>query len=97
MAKGRQEADSGTGTRDESYNLVSILYHALQGAETVGRYIDDAESAGDSELADFFRECREEDMVRAERAKLLLAQRLELEEEDIEELEDEDTGKEAPI
>jgi hypothetical protein len=23
-----------TGVRDEHYNLVSILYHALQGAET---------------------------------------------------------------
>jgi hypothetical protein len=31
-----------TGVRDEHYNLVSILYHALQGAETYDTYISDA-------------------------------------------------------
>lgn len=32
-----------TGTRDETYDLVSILYHALQGAETYDQYIQDAQ------------------------------------------------------
>lgn len=47
--------DSGeqtTGTRDEQYNLVSVLYHALHGAETVEAYILDAEAAGDERLLD---------------------------------------------
>ena len=45
-----------TGTRDEHYNLVSVLYHALHGAETTEAYILDAAAAGDERLADFFRE-----------------------------------------
>jgi hypothetical protein len=33
-----------TGTRDEHYNVISVLYHALQGADTCGTYLQDAES-----------------------------------------------------
>jgi hypothetical protein len=65
-----------TGTRDESYNLISILYHALQGAETYNQYIADAEQAGDKELARFFRDVQEQEKQRAEQAKKLLAQRI---------------------
>ena len=43
-----------TGTRDEHYNVISVLYHALQGADTCGTYLQDAEQAGDQELAQFF-------------------------------------------
>jgi hypothetical protein len=39
-----------TGVRDEHYDLVSILYPALQGAETYDTYISDAEVVGDQEL-----------------------------------------------
>jgi hypothetical protein len=53
-----------TGVRDEHYNLVSILYHSLQGAETYDTYISDAEGAGDQELAQFFREVQEEERRR---------------------------------
>lgn len=48
-----------TGTRDEHYNLISVLYHALHGAETIDTYVLDAESAGDEELAAFFLEVQE--------------------------------------
>jgi rubrerythrin len=65
-----------TGVRDEHYNLVSILYHALQGAETYDTYISDAESAGDQEFAQFFREVQEEERRRAARAKELLGRKL---------------------
>ena len=65
-----------TGVRDEHYNLVSILYHSLQGAETYDTYISDAEGAGDQELTQFFREVQEEERRRALRAKELLGQRL---------------------
>ena len=43
-------AEQATGTRDDTYDLVSVLYHALQGAETARHYIQDAEQAGDQEL-----------------------------------------------
>ncbi|MBW3547296.1 MAG: hypothetical protein KY452_04045 [Actinobacteria bacterium] len=65
-----------TGTRDEHYNLVSVLYHTLQEGETIERYIDDARQAGDDELAGFFQEVQEQDRQRAERAKKLLTERV---------------------
>lgn len=65
-----------TGTKDKNYNLVSILYHALQGAETYNQYIADAEQEGDNELAKFFRDVQEQEKQRAERAKKLLSQRI---------------------
>ena len=61
-----------TGTRDEHYNLVSILYHALQGADTCNVYALDAEAAGDERLAAFFREAGVVQTQLAERAKGLL-------------------------
>ncbi len=61
-----------TGTRDEHYNLVSVLYHALHGAENCERYVLDAEAAGDDRLAAFFRETQAAQMETAERAKELL-------------------------
>lgn len=65
-----------TGTSDSTYDLVSILYHALHGAETYDQYIEDAESEGASDLAQFFRDVKEEEQRRADRAKQLLARRL---------------------
>ena len=62
----------GTGTQDVTYNLVSILYHALQGAETYDQYIQDAEQGGDQELAQFFRDVKQENAQRAQRAKRIL-------------------------
>ncbi len=66
--------DKVTGVRDEHYNLVSILYHALQGAELYENYARDAGS--DQDLANFFREVQQQERQRAERAKQLLATRL---------------------
>jgi hypothetical protein len=71
-----QNSTGSTGTRDEHYNLVSVLYHALQGAETYDQYINDADQKGDTDLAQFFRDAKEEDARRADRAKQLLTQRL---------------------
>jgi rubrerythrin len=66
---------SKTGTSNVYYNLVSIMYHALNGAQTYDTYISDAEQSGDNELAQFFRAVQQEDQRRAERAKQLLVQR----------------------
>jgi hypothetical protein len=65
-----------TGTRDEHYNLISVLYHLLKGAATVGQYIRDAQEAGDQELAQFFKDWQEEQRNFAERAKNLLGSRM---------------------
>jgi len=63
-----------TGTNNPEYNLISVLYHALQGAELYQKYVSDAGS--DQDLASFFREVQQQEQQRAERAKQLLASRL---------------------
>lgn len=65
-----------TGARNTTYNLTSILYHALQGAETYDKYIQDAEQQNDQDLASFFRDVQREERDRAQRAEQLLAKRL---------------------
>lgn len=84
-----RDTEAMSGERDATYDVISVLYHALQGAETCGRYLRDAEQAGDEELAEFFEETRAEYVERAAQAKQLLATRLEEEEEEEEEDEDE--------
>jgi hypothetical protein len=79
---------AGTRERDANYDLVSILYHALQGAETYVGYIQDARREGDRELAEFFEDCRDEDAERADRARQLLAGRW----NDLEDDEDDDAA-----
>jgi hypothetical protein len=61
-----------TGIRDEHYNLVSVLYHALHGAENCDIYATDAEASGRVEHSDFFREAQETQRELADRAKGLL-------------------------
>ena len=61
-----------TGTRDEHFNLVSVLYHSLQGADHLEVYVFDAETSGDERLAAFFREAQAMHVQIADRAKGLL-------------------------
>lgn len=68
--------NSDTGTRDVTYNLVSVIYHALQGAETYHTYHQDAQSEGDDELVSFFREAEQQSQQIADQAKTLLGSRL---------------------
>ena len=65
-----------TGTRDEHYNLISIMYHLLKGASTVEEYIRDAQEAGDEELVQFFKDWQDEQRNFSERAKNLLSSRM---------------------
>jgi rubrerythrin len=71
MSEGRS-----AGTRDTTYNLISVAYHALQGAETYGLYALDAEQEGDADLVAFFRQIADDDRNRANQAKELLSSRL---------------------
>jgi hypothetical protein len=65
-----------TRTDDRTYDLISIAYHALQGAETYEQYIRDAEGRGDQEVADFFRDVQDREIDIADRAKQLMQPRL---------------------
>ena len=61
-----------TGTRDEHYNLISVLYHALHGADNCDHYALDTEASGDERLTAFFREAQAAQVRIAERGKQLL-------------------------
>ena len=69
-------AEQATGTRDTTYALVSVLYHALQGAETSVAYFQDAAEAGDQELMQFLSEAQAWQRYLASQAQALLTQRL---------------------
>ncbi len=76
MSNGMSDGEHTTGTADEHFDLVSVLYHALEGAAACETYAEDAEDAGDEEMAQFFREAQDHNRELAERAKDLLRQKL---------------------
>jgi hypothetical protein len=67
--------DQVTGTRDATFNIVSILYHALQGAETCAQYEKDA--VDDEDLRRFFQQAQGQQRELADAAKRVLRERLE--------------------
>jgi len=84
-------AEQQTGERDENYNLISVLHHALQGAETIAQYQKDAQ--GDEELSQFFEQTRESYVFVAQQAKQLLVERIDVDASD-EEDDDDDADAE---
>lgn len=65
---------TGTGASDPVYDLISVLYHGLDGAAACERYMQDAQ--GDQELRQFFQQCAQQQRQAAEKGKQLLARRL---------------------
>ncbi|MGE5105768.1 MAG: hypothetical protein ACM3NZ_13545 [Betaproteobacteria bacterium] len=61
-------------TPDTTYDLISVMYHTLQGCETYEQYAQDAEQAGQKDAAQFFRDAGREFERLAERGRQLLAQ-----------------------
>jgi hypothetical protein len=51
------------------YDLVSVLYHTLQQAQTCTAYAHDAQQAGNAELAHFFHEVHQNMNQIAEKAQ----------------------------
>ncbi len=70
------ETGQVTGTQDKDYNIIWFVEACLSNALRLESYIADAERAGDSELADFFRRAQGESRKGAEQGKQLLASRL---------------------
>lgn len=87
-------SDVAKPVTDPTYGIVSVLYHALQGAQTYQQYSDDARKAGDAELQQFFDNCRQEEHERALQAKSLLMDRLEVDEEGESDEDDDDEDDE---
>ncbi|MBC6445709.1 hypothetical protein [Actinokineospora xionganensis] len=70
------EAGEVTGTKDKDYNIIWFVESCLSNALRMETYIRDAEEAGDSELAEFFRRAQGESRKGAEQGKALLTARL---------------------
>ena len=64
-----------TGTSDPTYNVVSVVYHALHGAETIQKYLDDAGT--DDDLKTYFQQVQQGYRRAADMGKQLLVQRIE--------------------
>lgn len=62
--------------KDKNYDLISVLYHALNGLETCDTYIEDAKGSEDEEMTKFFHETQKQYAQMAKRAKELLAKQL---------------------
>ena len=61
-----------TGTANDVYDVISVLYNSLEGAQACNKYCEDAQQSGNSELNQFFQQCQQEEVRRADRAKQLL-------------------------
>jgi hypothetical protein len=71
-----QETGQVTGTKDKDYNVIWFVEQCLSNVLRLETYIADAERAGDSELADFFRRAQGESRKGAQQGKELLRSRL---------------------
>ncbi len=69
-------SSGGSPVPNQNYDLVSVLYHVLESAQTYGKYIQDAQQSGDQELIQFFQDVQSQDQQRATRAQQLLQKRL---------------------
>jgi len=67
-------ATGETGFTDVEFDLISLQYHSLKAGHDYGQYVRDAENAGHSDLATFFREVMAQDSERARRCHELLKQ-----------------------
>jgi hypothetical protein len=72
----RRRHDHVTGTKDKDYNILWFTEVCLSNALRLETYIQDAERAGDNELAEFFRRAQGESRKGAEQGKQLLRARL---------------------
>ncbi|MFO7279980.1 MAG: hypothetical protein C0P77_006190 [Thermoanaerobacterales bacterium] len=70
------ETGGVTGTSDLDYDILWFTEACLSNALRLEGYIQDAERAGDQELADFFRRAQHESRKGAEQGKQMLARRL---------------------
>jgi hypothetical protein len=69
-----QGSSANTGTRDTTYDIVAVLYHALQGVENCQTYLGDANS--EPQLRQFFEQAMQAQRQLADQAKVLLHDQL---------------------
>jgi hypothetical protein len=71
-----QETGDITGTKDKDYDIIWFTETCLSNVLRLEQYIQDAERAGDDELAEFFRRAQGESRKGAEQGKEMLKARL---------------------
>ncbi|MBO0981322.1 hypothetical protein [Microbacterium sp. SD291] len=67
--------------KDKDYNLVCVLEASLRSAWTIQAYIEDADAAGDAELAEWFRKIQHNSQKAGEQGKRMLRERLQIDSE----------------
>jgi hypothetical protein len=72
ILEGSRNTEINPHTMDKDYDLVSVLYHALQAVETCAQYEQDARSEGSPQVAEFMRDVQQQNQQIAQRAKELL-------------------------
>ena len=70
------ETGQVTGTQDKDYNIIWFTEKCLDNVLRLETYIQDADRAGDGELAEFFRKAQADSRKGAEQGKQLLRSRL---------------------
>lgn len=60
-------ASEHTVADDIVYDLISIQYHALKAAEVYDKFLEDAHSSEHQDMADFIKQCKDQDQQRAVR------------------------------
>lgn len=65
-----------TPISNEQFDLVSALYHLMDGAQTYGTYIRDAEQANDQEVAQCFRDMKQQSEQDIEKLRGLVVKRI---------------------
>ncbi len=73
---GHDQGQAQPGVPDVEYDLISLIYHNLEGVQASGRYASDAVEAGDDELAQLFRDAQQSYLAQADHARQLLRQRI---------------------
>jgi rubrerythrin len=68
-------ATGETGFDDVTFDLISVQYHSLKAGHDYGQYVRDADNAGRTDIADFFRQVMKEDSDRAARCHEFLKER----------------------
>ena len=69
--------DSARPVKDGTYDLITVVQASLENAWQMSEYISDADKAGDSELAEWFRKIQHNSVKAGEQGKELLLSRLE--------------------
>ena len=67
----QNQGQQQTGTRNETYNVIAILHHALQGAENCETYLRDAQQG---QIRDFIQHALQTQRQLADQGKQVLQQ-----------------------